>query len=64
MGRAAFLVDVEAVRLVVDGDDLGAEFPQRLGRHLVGGAVGAIDRRSRRPDSDIERGSVRLANSM
>ena len=43
MGRAAFLVDVEAVGLDIDGDDLGAEFPQRRGRHLVGGAIGAID---------------------
>ena len=43
MGRAAFLVDVETVGFDVDGDNLGAEFPQRLGRHLVGGAVGAID---------------------
>ena len=25
------------------GDDLGAEFPQRLRRDLVGGAVGAVD---------------------
>ena len=43
MRRAAFLVDVEAVGLVVDGDDLGAEFPQRFWRHLVAGAIGAID---------------------
>ena len=43
MRRTAFLVDVEAVRLVVDGDDLGAEFPQRRRRDLVGGAIGAID---------------------
>ena len=42
-GRAAFLVDVEAVRLDADRDHLGAELPQRLGRHLVGGAVGAVD---------------------
>ena len=42
-GRADVAVDVEAVRLDADGDDLGAELPQRLGRDLVGGAVGAID---------------------
>src|SRR3569832_630970 len=40
---AAFLVDVEAVGFDADGDDVGAELPQRFGRHLVGGAVGAID---------------------
>ena len=43
MRRAAVVVDVEAVRLVADGDDLGAELPQRLRRDLVAGAVGAID---------------------
>ena len=43
MRRAAFLVDVEAVGLDIDGDHLGAEFPQRFRRHLVGRAVGAID---------------------
>ena len=41
--RAAVAVDVEAVRLDADGDDVGAQLPQRLGRHPVGGAVGAID---------------------
>ena len=43
MGRAAFLVDVEAVRLDADGHHLGAEFPKRGRRDLVGGAVGAVD---------------------
>ena len=43
LGRAAFLVDVEAVGLDADLDDLGAELPQRVGRDLVGGAVGAVD---------------------
>ena len=42
-GRADVAVDVEAVRLDADGEDLGAQLPQRLGRHLVGGAIGAID---------------------
>ena len=32
-----------AVRLDADLDDLGAKFPKRFRRHLVGGAVGAID---------------------
>ena len=35
-GRAAFQVDVEAVGLDADGDDLGAQLPQRRGRDLVG----------------------------
>lgn len=43
MRRAAFLVDVEAVGFDIDGHDLGAELPQRLGRHFVGRAIGAID---------------------
>ena len=43
LGRAAVLVDVEAVGRDADRDDLGAELPQRLGRDVVGGAVGAID---------------------
>ena len=41
--RAAFLVDVETVRLIADLNDLGAEFPQCGGRNLVGGAIGGID---------------------
>ena len=41
--RAAILVDVEAVGIDAELDHLGAELPQRLGRHLVGRAVGAID---------------------
>ncbi len=41
--RADLLVDVEAVGLDAHGDDLGAELPERLGRDLVGGAVGAIE---------------------
>ncbi len=43
MRGAAFLIDVETVRLVVDGNDLGAQFPERQRCHLVPGAIGAID---------------------
>ena len=42
-GRAALVVDVAAVGLDADLDHFGAELPQRFGRHLVAGAVGAID---------------------
>jgi hypothetical protein len=42
-GRAAFIVDVEAVRRVADGDHFGAQLPKHRGRHLVGRAVRAID---------------------
>ena len=42
-GRAAIVVDVEAVRLDADGDDLGAELPQGVGGDAIGGTVGAID---------------------
>ena len=41
--RTAVEVDVVAVRLDADLDHLGAEFPERFRRHLVGCAVGAID---------------------
>ena len=43
MGRAAAVVDVEAVGLHAERDDVGAKLPQRLGRDMIGGAVGAID---------------------
>ena len=36
-------VDVEAIGLDADGDHFGAQLPEGFGRHLVGGAVGAID---------------------
>jgi hypothetical protein len=51
-GRAAFLVDVEAVRLDADRDHLGAEFPQRLGRDLVGRRRWRNRRRRAGPSSD------------
>ena len=62
-GRAALVVDVAAVGLDADLDDLGAQLPQRLGRHLVAGAVGAIDDDAQAVEAQV-RGSVRLANSM
>ena len=43
IGTAAILVDVETVGLDAVGHDIGAEFPQRRRRDLVGGAVCAID---------------------
>ena len=55
LGRAAFLVDVEAVRLDADLDDLGAQFPQRFRRDLVGGAVGAIDHHAQAFERKIAR---------
>ena len=42
MGRADFAVDVEAVRLVADGDHFGAQFRKHFRRHLVGRAMRAI----------------------
>ena len=42
-GRAAIVVDVEAVRLDPDRDHVGAKLPQRVGRDPVGGAIGAVD---------------------
>ena len=42
-GGADVLVDVETVGIDADGEDIGAQFPQRGRRDLVGGAIGAID---------------------
>ena len=42
-GGADLAIDVEAVGVDADGDDLCTEFPQRLGGNLVGGAVSAVD---------------------
>jgi hypothetical protein len=42
LGRAAFVVDIEAVGLDPHGDHLGVELPQRLRRHAIAGAVGAV----------------------
>src|SRR6185437_4476710 len=55
IGRAAVLVDVEAVRIDADRNDLGAELPQRAWRDLVGGAVGAIDDDTQIFESDAAR---------
>ena len=55
LGRAAFLVDVEAVGLDAEADDLGAELPQRFGRDLVGGAVGAIDHDAQAVERQVAR---------
>ena len=42
-GRAAAVVDVDAVGRDADRDDLGAQLPQGRGRDLIGRAIGAID---------------------
>ena len=54
-GRADVVIDVEAVRLDADLDHFGAELPQRLGRDLVGGAVGAIDDDAQAVEGNIAR---------
>ena len=43
MGGAELAVDVGAVGLDADGRDVRAEFREHVGRHRVGGAVGAVD---------------------
>ncbi len=43
MGRTAFGVDVQAVRLDADGEDLGSQLIEGGRRHAVAGAVGAVD---------------------
>ena len=54
-GRAAFLVDVDTIRLDADGDDVGAQFPQRFRHHLVAGAVGAIDHDAQAIEAEVAR---------
>src|SRR5216684_2008549 len=44
MHRAAFEVDILAVRVHADCDDVGAEFVERVGANFVRRAIGAIDR--------------------
>ncbi|MPN57617.1 hypothetical protein SDC9_205311 [bioreactor metagenome] len=46
VGRPHAVVDVEAVGLVADGHDLGAEFVEDMRGNVVGGAVSAIDQDS------------------
>ena len=43
MRRADAVVDVDAVRLRADGDDVGAELVEHRRRDVIAGAVGAID---------------------
>ena len=55
VGRTAILIDVHAVRFVADGNHVGAQFPQRAGRDLVGGAIGAIDHDAQSGEIDVAR---------
>ncbi len=43
MHRTAIAVDIGAVRLDADRNDIGAQLPEHGRRHLVGSAVGAVD---------------------
>ena len=52
-GRAAILVDVEAVWIDADLDHVGAKLPQRLGGNLVGRAIGAIDHRPDAVEAEV-----------
>ncbi len=42
-GRAAAVIDVEAVRLDPEADHFGAELPEDAGCHHVGSTMGAVD---------------------
>ena len=53
MGASAVGVDVCAVRMVVDDDQVGAEFAQDAGAGLVGGAVRAIERDAERLECEM-----------
>ncbi len=52
-GGTDLVVDVEAVGLDADGEHLGAQFPQRNRRHLVGGAIGAVDHHAQAAEIDV-----------
>ena len=52
-GRAAILVDVEAVWIDAELDHVGAKLPQGLGRNLVGRPVGAIDHRPDAVEAEV-----------
>ena len=53
--RTAFLVDVEAVRLDADGENIRAELPKGLRRNLVGGTMGAIDNHAQTVELHVPR---------
>ena len=57
MRRADAVVDVDAVRLGADGDDVRAELVEYRRRHVVGGAVRAVDDDA--PALEIELGRER-----
>src|SRR5262249_56160890 len=54
-GGTAFVVDVEAVGLDTDRNDLGPELPERFWRHLIGRPVGAIDDDAQAVEADRPR---------
>ena len=53
--RAAFAIDIEAVGLDADRDDIGTELPERIRRHPVAGAIGAIDHHPQAFEREIAR---------
>ena len=55
VGRAALLVDVEAVGLDAHLDDLGPKLPEHVGRHLIAGPVRAIDHDAQAVEADVAR---------
>src|SRR5712672_937777 len=54
-GRSAFLVDIESIRVDADGNNIGAQLPQRFRHHLIGRAVGAIDHYAQTVEAEIAR---------
>ncbi len=57
-GRADVAVDVHAVGLDAERKHFRAQLPQRFGRHLVSGAVGAIDHDAHALERHVARQSV------
>ena len=53
--RTAFAVDIEAVGLDADRDDVGAQFPERVRCHPVTSAVSAIDHDAQAFEREVAR---------
>ena len=63
MRGAAFIVDIEAVRLVADGDHLGPQLVQDVRGNVIGRAIGAVDHDPHAAQVEVL-GKVLLQNSM
>ena len=42
MGRAATIIDIDAIGLIADDGNISTQFPQQSRRNIAGSAVGAV----------------------